>query len=188
MSMSEQTPRQHQRKGMFRTVAAVSTAAILLGSSFYAAQAGLGAGQYEDDLDGSGEGTLIGVSVGVAVGTFLLAGAIGRDDDNADKPSEEKAKSSKNGKVEAVRVVPTRDQLGAGESAVVQVQARYQGSKTWQDVTESASIRLVSGGLTQVDGTKNAFAVPYGSSVSAGSSTVEASFGGKSDTAKFQVN
>ncbi len=187
MSMSEQTPRQHGRKNAFRIVAAVSTAAVLLGSSFYAAQAGAGGAEYEDDLDGSGEGTLIGVSVGAALGVYLLTTVIGGSGGGGSS-SEETPKSAKSNKVEQVRLLPSQNTLGAGETSVVQVQARYQGSEAWQNVTEGASIRLVSGSLTQVDGAKNAFAVPYGGNATAGPATVEASFGGKSATAQFQVN
>jgi hypothetical protein len=75
-----------------------------------------------------------------------------------------------------------------GDTATVQVQARYAGSQNWQNVTENASISLVTGGLTQIDGSKNAFAVPYGSKVLSGPATVEASFGGQSVTAEFRVN
>jgi hypothetical protein len=190
MSMSKQAPRQHGGKNVFRLVAATSTAAVLLGSSFYAAQAGSGAaGQYRDDLDGSNVGNLVGITAGAALGVYFIAGAIDRDNDkDKDSTSGEKEKSAKSGKVEQVRVLPSQNSLVAGDSSTVQVQARFQGSQTWQNVTDNASIRLVSGSLTQVDGTKNAFAVPYGNKVVAGPATVEASFGGKSATAEFRVN
>jgi hypothetical protein len=189
MSMSEQASRQLGRKNAFRLVAAASTAAILLGSSFYAAQAGgAGAGQYRDDGEGD-TAKIVGITVGAALGVYVVAGLIERNKDkDKDTTTEDKAKSAKSGKVDQVRVLPSQSSLGAGDSALVQVQARYEGSQAWQNVTESAGIRLVSGALTQVDGAKNAFAVPYGSKVIAGPATVEASFGGKSATAEFHVN
>jgi len=186
MSMSEQAPRQHGRKNVFRLVAAASTAAVLLGSSFYAAQAGAGAGQYADDGD-TDTAKIVGITLGAGAGVWLLAAAVDKDRDK-DSTSEDKAKSAKAGKVEQVRVLPTQKQLGVGDSTVVEVQARYAGSKTWQNVTDRASFKLVSGGLTQVDGAKNAFAVPYGSTALAGPATVQVSFGGQSDTAEFQIN
>jgi hypothetical protein len=187
MSMSEQAPRQHGRKNVFRIVAAASTAAILLGSSFYAAQAGGGgAGQYTDDGD-TDTGKIVGITVGTAVGVYLIAAAIDRDKDK-DSSSAEKEKKAQSGKVQQVRVLPSQSTLGAGESALVQVQARYEGSQAWQNVTDSAGIRLVSGSLTQVDGAKNAFAVPYGSKMVSGLATVEATFGGQSSSAQIQVN
>lgn len=184
MSMSEQAPRQHGRKITFRTLAAVSTAAILLGSSFYAAQAGT-AGFYEDDLDGSETLKTTAIVAGTAVGVMLLAAAIDRERRDGDTKREDKAKTAK---AEQVRVVPSRTGLTAGDATVLQVQARYPGSKTWSNVTDNAGIRLVSGNLTQVDGSKNAFAVPYGSKVISGPATVEASFGGRTATAEIQVN
>lgn len=187
MSMGDQASRQHGGKNVFRTAAAVSTAAILLGSSFYAAQAG-GVGGY-GDTDGDSAVKTAAIVAGSAVGIFLLANAIDDDDDDENEAkSEDKAKSAKSGKVEQVRVLPSQTVLGAGDSATVQVQARYSGSREWQNVTESASISLVSGGLTQIDGSKNAFAVPYGSKALSGPATVKASFGGQSVTAEFRVN
>jgi hypothetical protein len=186
MSMGDQVSKQHGGKNVFRTAAAISTAAILLGSSFYAAQAG-GVGGY-GDTDGDSTAKTAAIVAGSAVGLFLLAGAIDRDNDNDKSESEDKAKSAKSGKVEQVRVLPSQTVLGVGDTATVQVQARYAGSQNWQNVTENASISLVSGGLTQIDGSKNAFAVPYGSKVLSGPATVEASFGGQSVTAEFRVN
>jgi hypothetical protein len=192
MSMGDQASRQHGGKNLFRTAAAVSTAAILLGSSFYAAQAGVfggyGPGGAGGDTDGDSTVKTAAIVAGSAVGLFLLAGAIDRDDDKDEAKSDDKAKSAKSGKVEQVRVLPSQTVLGAGDTATVQVQARFSGSQNWQTVTESASINLVSGGLTQIDGSKNAFAVPYGSKALSGPATVEASFGGKSVTAEFRVN
>lgn len=192
MSMGEQASRQHGGKNLFRTAAAVSTAAILLGSSFYAAQAGVIGGYGGGgggDTDGDSTIKTVAIIVGTGVGVFLLANAIDDDDDDEiESKSEDKAKSAKSGKVDQVRVLPSQAILGAGDTATVQVQARYVGSQTWQNVTEKASINLVSGGLTQIDGSKNAFAVPYGSKVLSGPATVEASFGGKSVIAEFRVN
>lgn len=186
--MSEQAPRQHGRKNVFRTLAAVSTAAILLGSSFYAAQAGT-AGFYDDDGDADETAQTAGIVAGATIGVILVAGAIDRaNDKDKDTKSEDKTKSAKAAGVQQVRVVPTSTGLTAGDSTVLRVQARYAGSKTWSDVTENAGIRLVSGGLTQVDGSKNAFAVPYGSKAISGPATVEASFGGQTATAEIQVN
>jgi hypothetical protein len=186
MSMSEQAPRQHGRKNAFRTLAAVSTAAILLGSSFYAAQAGT-AGFYNDDGDADDTAETAGIVAGAGLGVFLIAGAIDRSNDKKSK-SEDKEKSAKALPVEKVRLLSSSTGLTAGDSTVVRVQAQYPGSKTWTDVTDNAGIRLVSGDLTQVDGSKNAFAVPYGSKAISGPATVEASFGGQTATAEIQVN
>jgi hypothetical protein len=187
MSMSEQAPRQHGRKNVFRLVAATSTAAILLGSSFYAAQAGAGGpGLYADDGD-TDTAKIVGVTVGAGAAVWLIAAAVDRNKDK-DSTSEDKAKSAKAGKVKQVRALPTLKQLGAGDTTVVEVQARYAGSNTWETVTDRASIKLVSGGLTQVDGAKNAFAVPYGSAVKAGPASVQVSFGGQQETAQFLIN
>ena len=188
MSMSEQAPRQADRKPLFRIVAAGSVAAVLLGSSFYGAQAGSASGY--GDTDGDSSGKTAGIVAGTVIGVYLLANAIGgsASGSDADSNTEDKEKSAKAGKVEQVRIVPSQTQLDSGDTAILNVQARYQGSKTWQTVTESANVRLQSGGLTQVDGTKNAFAVPYGAKTASGPATVEATFGGQSVTAQLHVN
>ena len=186
MSMSEQAPRQHGRMNAFRTLAAVSTAAILLGSSFYAAQAGT-AGFYNDDGDADEDTSTAANVAGSLVGVVLVGAAIDRAS-NSHSKSEEKTKTAKATGVERVRLVPSSTGVSAGDATILRVQARYSGSKTWSDVTDNAGFRLVSGGLTQVDGTKNAFAVPYGGKTVSGPATVEASFGGHSDTAEIQVN
>lgn len=187
MSMSDQAPRQAGRKHLFRTVLAASTAAVLLGSSFYAAYAGGGgASQYVDDGD-TDTAQVIGISLGVVAGTYLIGNLIANGA-GAGSSSAEKEKTASAGSVEKVRVVPSSTGLAAGDTAVLQVQARYAGSKTWQDVTDNASLQLVSGGLTQVDGSKNAFAVPYGSKVVTGPAVVKASFGGQSATTQLSVN
>jgi hypothetical protein len=186
MSMSDQAPRQQGRKNLFRTVAAVSTAAILLGSSFYAAQAG-SAGFYTDDGD-EDTAKVVGVTLGVTAAVFFVAGAIEKGQDKKEGSSDDKAKSANAAGVQQVRVVSSRTGLAAGDAAVLQVQAKYAGSEKWQDVTESAVIRQVSGSLTPVDGSKNAFAVPIGSKVVPGAAVIQAEFGGRSATTQLNVN
>jgi hypothetical protein len=180
MSMVNQTP-QRGSGPKARIVIAATVAALLLGSSFYAAQAGNNSG-YDSDL--SGLETAAIVVGGIGAGAIVM-GALAKDDDEEDA-STDKAKSAK--AVEHLRIVPSQTRVGAGDSATVEVQAQYQGSKTWQNVTNLANVQLVSGDLTVVDGSKNAFAVPYGSKVASGNATIAASFGGQSASTRVAVN
>jgi len=173
-------------KNALRLAVAGATAAVLLGTSFYASQAGA-ASIYEDD-GSTDTAKTVGISLGVAAGTFLIIGAIERGADSDKKSSNDKEKSAQAGAAQSVRVIPSQKSLGAGDSAMVDVQVRREGSQTWESVTNEASIRLLSGGLTQVDGSKNAFAVPYGSKTQPGTATVQASFGGHTATTELQVN
>lgn len=178
MSLVNQTPR---RNNMVRTVVAGSVAALLLGSSFYAAQAGSNSDYGDGSLDG---GEIAAITLGGVGGIAIVMGVMNdrKDDDDAS------AAKSKTAKVEQLRVVPAQTRLGVGDATTVEVQARYQGSKTWEKVTNSASVQLVSGGLTQVDGSSNAFAVPYGSKVVPGDAVIKASFGGVSAATTVSVN
>jgi hypothetical protein len=181
MSMVKQNSGSRPQS-LLRFVAAGSVAALLLGSSFYAAQAGNNAG-YSDSLNG---GEIAAIGLGGAAGLMIVADIMKKDKD--DSASAEKAKKADSGIVKQVRLVPSQKNLGAGDSATVDVQARYEGSQTWETVTNDANVKLLSGGLTKVDGAKNAFAVPYGSKVSSGKATIEASFGGQSATTSVAVN
>jgi len=187
MSKDQQVSGRSERNAR-RLAVAGATAAVLLGTSFYAAQAGP-ASIYEDDGT-TDTAKNVGIGLGVAAGVFFAVGAIerGKDSDKKSSNDKDKSKSAKAGPVQSVRVIPSQKSLGAGDSAMVDVQVRRAGSQTWESVTQDASIRLVSGGLTQVDGTKNAFAVPYGSKTQSGPATVEATFGGLTSTAELQVN
>jgi hypothetical protein len=180
MSMVNQTP-QRSRGPKARGVIAAAVAALLLGSSFYAAQAGNNSG-YDSDLDGIEIAAIVVGGIGAGA---IVFGAMSDDDDD-DEASAAKAKSAK--AVEHLRVVPSQSRLGAGESATVEVQAQYQGSKAWENVTNLANVQLVSGDLTLVDGSKNAFAVPYGSKVTSGSAKIAASFGGQNASTSVAVN
>jgi hypothetical protein len=180
MSMVNQTP-QCGRGPKVRVVIAATVAALLLGSSFYAAQAGNNSG-YDSDLDGAEIAAIVVGGIGVGA---IVFGVMSKDDDD-EESSAAKAKSAK--AVEQLRVVPSQSRLGAGDSATVEVQAQYQGSKTWENVTSLANVHLVSGGLTPVDGSKNAFAVPYGSKVVSGNATIAASFGGQNASTLVAVN
>ena len=181
MSMVNQTP-QHGRAPKARTVIAAAVAALLLGSSFYAAQAGNNSG-YDSDLDGIEIAAIVLGGLGAGA---IIFGAMAGDDDDDDETSAAKAKSAK--AVEQLRVVPSQSRLTGGDAATVEVQARYQGSKTWQNVTSLANVQLVSGDLTLVDGSKNAFAVPYGSKVASGNAKIAASFGGQNASTSVAVN
>jgi hypothetical protein len=183
MSMVNQTL---QRAPRLRFVIAGAIAAVLLGSSFYAAQAGSGTGYQggEDSLSGAEVGAIVAGGIGAAV---VIMDVMKDKDDDDDDASASKSKSAKAGNVEKIRVISSQNQLTSGDTATVQVQARYQGSKTWQNVTESATINSV-GGLTRIDGSSNAFAVPYGSKVAAGPATIAATFGGQSASATVSVN
>jgi hypothetical protein len=180
MSMVNQTP-QRGSGPKARAVIAAAVAALLLGSSFYAAQAGNNSG-YDSDLDGI---EIAAIVVGGLGAGAIIFGAMAGDKEE-EETSAAKAKSAK--AVEQLRVVPSQSRLGAGDAATVEVQAQYQGSKTWENVTNLANVRLVSGDLTMVDGSKNAFAVPYGSKVASGSATIAASFGGQNASTSVAVN
>jgi len=169
-------------KSLLRNVVVGAVAALLLGSSFYAAQAGNNSG-YSDSLNGA---EITAIALGGAAGLFIVADVMKKDKD--DSASNEKAKKAMSGAVQQVRVVPSLKTLDAGDATSLEVQARYEGSKTWQTVTSDASLRLLQGGLTRVDGAKNAYAVPYGSRTASGPATIEASFGGQTATATVTVN
>lgn len=181
MSMVNQTP-TGGRKPRFRVVIAAAVATLLLGSSFYGAQAGNNS-DYNDGLDGL---EIAGIAVGAVGGGIAILAATGIIGGAAD--DEASADKAKTAKVSELRVRSTQKQVTAGDATSVEVQARYQGSNTWTNVTDRASVRLVEGALTQVDGAKNAFAVPYGSKVVPGNATIAASFGGQSATATVAVN
>lgn len=184
MSMVNHTPKRAPR---LRLIAATSAAAILLGSSFYAAQAGGGNNSgYDSRLSGL---EIAAIASGALGGGLIIAGIMrgrGNRDVDEDESSAAKAKSAK--AVDQLRVVPSQSRLSVGDAATVEVQAQFQGSKTWENVTHLADVRLVSGDLTMVDGSKNAFAVPYGSKVSSGSAKIAATFGGQSASTLVAVN
>jgi hypothetical protein len=179
MSLVNKTPR---RTNMFRNVAVGAVAALLLGSSFYAARAGSSSDYGDGDLEG---GEIAAMAIGGAAGIIIIMDVM-KNKDNDDESSAAKAKSAK--AVEQLRVVPSRSSLTAGDTATVEVQARYQDSSTWQNVTDVAGVRLVSGDLTRIDGSKNAFAVPYGSKVLSGPATIQAELGGRTASTTVTVN
>jgi hypothetical protein len=183
MSMDNQIS-QRGRGSRLRIVIAAAVAALLLGSSFYAAQAGNNSG-YDDSLNGL---EVAAIAVGGVGAGIVILGIMNDDDDDEDESSSAKSKNAKAGNVEQVRVRSLRNELSSGDATSVEVEARYQGSKTWKNVTDSANLSLVKGSLTQIDGTKNTFAVPYGSKVAPGSATIQASFGGQSASTTVAVN
>jgi len=181
MSMVNQTP---QRAPRLRVVVAGAVAVLLLGSSLYAARAGNNNG-YNDSLNG---GEIAAITLGGAGAIWAIADVMKKDKDS-DDASNEKSKSAKSKAVKEVRVQSSRNQLGSGDAASVEVQARYEGSSSWTNVTDRASIQLAgNSSLTQIDGSKNAFAVPYGSQVVPGAATIQASFGGQTASATINVN
>ena len=182
MSMVNQTP---QRR--LRVVVSAAIAALLLGSSFYGAQAGNngGYGNGSDRLNGL---EIAAIATGAVGGGLVIASIMrGEGDDEDEESSASKSKSAKAGKVEAVRLISGTSQLSAGDATAVEVEARYEGSRTWTKVTDSANISAV-GGLTQIDGARNAFGVPYGSKVASGPATIEATFGGLRASTSVTVN
>jgi hypothetical protein len=181
MSMDNQT---QQRAPRMRFIIAGAVAAILLGSSFYAARAGSDTG-YQGGDSSLNCAEIAGMAIG-GVGAAIVIMDVMKKDKDDDDASAAKSKSAKAGNVEQIRVISSQNQLTSGDAATVEVQARYQGSKTWQNVTESASINSV--GLTRIDGSNNAFAVPYGTKVAAGPATIAATFGGQSASATVSVN
>ncbi len=181
MSMVNQTPTRGNAP-RFRVVIATAVAALLLGSSFYSAQAGNNGG-YNDSLDGL---EIAAIAVGAVGGGLIIANMMSGSGGGDGDASAEKSKTAK--AVSEVRVRSSQNQLTSGDTATVSVEARYAGSMNWQNVTDKANVRLVSGDLTQIDGAKNAFAVPFGATVVPGSALIEASFGGQSASTTVAVN
>lgn len=178
MSMVNQTPQRARRQ---RLVIAGMVGTLLLGSAVYAGGRGGGKnGGYNDRLSGL---EIAAIATGAIGGGLVIADMFrGRGNRGEDEEtSRSKAKAAKAGTVKEVRVRSSQNELTSGDAALVQVEARYDGSSAWQNVTESARIKS-SGALTQIDGSRNAFAVPYGSKVASQSATIEATFGGRSAT------
>jgi hypothetical protein len=181
MSMVNQTPTRGQTP-RFRVVIATAVATLLLGSSFYSAQAGNNGG-YNDHLSGL---EIAAIATGAVGGGLIIASMMRDKNDDDDEASAAKEKSAK--AVTGVRVRSSQNRLTAGDTTTVAVEAQFAGSEAWQNVTDKASVRLVKGNLTQIDGSKNAFALPFGSRVAPGEATIEASFAGQSALTTVAVN
>jgi hypothetical protein len=161
MAKVERSTGRTQRP-LFRWVAAGSAAAFLVSSAYQASWAQTARDYDRDDGLDSKDLALIatGAALGIAGLWWLLAGS--RDDDDDEEAQEVKAPAPKDGAaVSELRLVPSRQRVGAGEQAVFDLQARTNGE--WRSVTNrgEASIAVAEGaGLVRLDGAKNAFALP----------------------------
>jgi hypothetical protein len=168
-------------------VVAGAVALVLLGSSFNAARGG-GNSAYDDDGGLSG-GAIAGAVLGGAAAVYFIAGAIDKDDDEEDGAPSSRATTSR--KVEAVRVSPQNVRMERGAAQDFQVQVRYAGEQTWQNVTNSPSVSMqvsdASGRVVAVDGAKNVFTAPLDGKSGPATVKVIASYSGAQATSTVAV-
>jgi hypothetical protein len=142
---------------------AIGSAALFMLSTAYQASWGQGGlGQYGDDDDGLSTGEIAAISVGAVGGGYLLWLLAGDRDEDDDTTTEEEKKGAfvpGSSQPTAVRFAPQKGTLSAGEQTAFNLQVRQGGQ--WVNVGNDnrASVE-VGGGMSRLDGAKNAFAVP----------------------------
>lgn len=171
MATIESTGRE--KRPLFRWMVA-GTAALFLMTSAYQASWGQGVEQFypppvgpggDDEDDGLSGGEIAGITIGglaAAYGIWLLAG---KDDDDEEEEEQQSAKALKSGaSASAVRLVPQKNALAAGDQSAFDLQARSAVDGKWYSVTGSgaATVELKDGksGLVRQDGAKNVFCLP----------------------------
>jgi len=147
-------------------------------------------GDDDDDDSGLSDGEIAAIAVGalaVGAGVWYLMGRKKKSDGG----EEQKVQSTKpESKISSLRLVPSTRRMGAGDRAVLDLQAKGASGK-WQSVTdlEGASIEVKgdSAGLMKLDGSKNAFALPISASGEGKSVTLVGSYQGLSAQTSLQL-
>jgi len=150
---------ERSKRPLFRTIA-VGTAALFLLSTAYQVKSAAAATDYDNGLS---TGEIVGISVGAAGGAYLLWLLAGDRDDDDETSNEEEKKGamvpgSSSGPT-AARLVPQKGTVSAGEQTAFDLQVQRGGRWVSVSSDKQASIE-VKGGMSRLDGAKNAFAVP----------------------------
>jgi hypothetical protein len=152
------------------------TAALFLTTSAYQASWGQGCDPFYEDCGGGGGGgdddglsggEIAGITIGglaAGYGIWLLA-AKDKDDDDEEEQQKVMAPSLKSGAAaSAVRLVPQKTAVGAGDRTAFDLQARSSVDGKWYSVTgsDAATVALKDSksGLVRQDGAKNVFCLP----------------------------
>jgi len=158
MSLTEQNDQpRSKRPSLIRTIA-VGSAALFLLSTAYQVKSAAAATDYDNGLS---TGEAVGIAVGAAGGAYLLWLLLGADKKDEAATEATYAPGLTSGtKAASARLITPSGKYAAGESAVFDLQV--QRGNRWESVTNErgSSIRVSGAPLTQLDGAKNAFAVP----------------------------
>ena len=152
---------ERSKRPLFRMVTIGSTALFLLSTAYQASWGQGNNGDYGDN--GLSTGEIAAISVGAVGGGYLLWLLAGdRDKDDNTSEEEEKKGAMVPGtpsRPTAVRLVPQKGTVGAGEQTAFDLQV-HRGGK-WVSVNNDNRASIdVKGGMSRLDGARNAFGVP----------------------------
>lgn len=167
---------ERSKRPFFRMVTVGSAALFLLSTAYQASWGQGNNGNYDDD--GLSTGEIAAISVGAVGGGYLLWLLAGDRDDDDNTTTEEEKKGAKvpgaSSQPTAARLVPQKNTVGAGEQTAFELQLNRSGK--WETVSnnDSRASFEVKGGMSRLDGARNAFAVPM--TASAGKAEVVGSY------------